>query len=151
MQNNIGLELWVYLDQVTTLVRKARGLELKQFNFSLAEAEIIYILSQKNSALTLDDIAQWNCRELNSVLIRINKMEKKGLVKKIRGSSGKKIKVQISDKGRELYNNVTCKSIHMIFDVISEEEKGNLESILQKLDVRTRELLGMGFKPPFLT
>jgi DNA-binding MarR family transcriptional regulator len=150
MKSDKGMNLWVHLDQVNTLVRKARALELKHYNFTLAEAEILYILIRENKDLTLAEIAWWNCRELNSVLIRVNKMEKKGLVKKIRGSGGKKSKVHISEKGRELYSKVTSKSIHMIFDVISEEEKENLESILQKLDVRTRELLGIGFKPPFL-
>jgi len=150
MKSDTGMNLWVHLDQISTLVRKARALELKHYNFTLAEAEILYILNRENKGLTLAEIAWWNCRELNSVLIRVNKMEKKGLVKKIRSSGGKKTKVQISEKGRELYSNVTSKSIHMIFDVISEEEKRNLESTLQKLDVRTRDLLGIGFKPAFL-
>ncbi len=143
-------DLWVHLDQVTTLVRKARALEITHFNLSPPEAEILYILSHENRDLTFSEIARWNYRELNSVLIRVNKMEKKGLVKKSRIRGTRKTTVRITEKGLEMYNAVATQSVQMIFEATTEEERKQLKSILRKLESRTRELLGMGFKPPFL-
>ena len=150
IKHNADMKLWVHLDQVATLVKKARVLELKHFNFAPSEAEILYILSFENRELTLDEIALWNYRELNSTLIRVNKMLKKGLVKKSRSTNGGKTKVTITEKGHELYRNVTHQSIKMILEALSEEEKKQLDSVLNKLNSRTRDLLGIGYKPPFL-
>jgi DNA-binding MarR family transcriptional regulator len=150
MKIEVLKDLWVHLDQVTTLVRKARALEITHFHLSPPEAEILYILSHENRDLTFDEIARWNYRELNSVLIRINKMEKKGLVKKTRRAGTRKTTVRITEKGSSLYGAVASQSVHMIFEVITEEEQKQLESVLTKLESRTRDLLGMGFKPPFL-
>jgi DNA-binding MarR family transcriptional regulator len=142
--------LWVLLDQATNLIRKARFLELKHFNVTPPEAEVLFILTHENRGLTLAEIANWNCRELNSILIRVNKMVKKGLVKKSRSIGERKVRVVVTERGRELYNSVTRQSLEMIFAVLSEEEKGQLVSSLNKLRTRTRDLLGVGFKPLFL-
>lgn len=150
MEINEVKDLWVFLDQVSTLIRKARSLEITHFNLSPAEAEILYILSHENRELTFAEIARWNYRELNSVLIRVNKMEKKGLVKKSRKHGTRKTTIKITEKGLELYNAVASQSVQMIFEITTEEEQKQLESILRKLESRTRDLLGMGFKPPFL-
>jgi DNA-binding MarR family transcriptional regulator len=150
LHSGIGMNLWVLLDQVCTLVKKARTLELRHFNFTLAEAEILFILTHENRGLTLAEIADWNGRELNSISIRVNKMGKRGLVKKPRSSGERQRKVFLTEKGRELYSAVRRQSVEMVFTILSEEEKEQLEPILKKLRARTRELLGMGFKPPFL-
>lgn len=150
ISDNIDIKLWVKMDQVNTLIRKARSLELKKCGVTMPEAEVLYILTSVKKELTLAEIAQWNCRELNSVLIRVNKMVKKGLVKKSRSAGGRESQIAITEKGRTLYDNVTFQAIRMIFEVTSKNEKEQLLAFLNKLDERTRELLGMNFRPLFL-
>jgi hypothetical protein len=45
---------------------------------------------------------------------------------------------------------VTERSIHLIFDKLSQEERKNLEDLLIKVQDVTRELLGLNYKPPFM-
>jgi DNA-binding MarR family transcriptional regulator len=78
-------------------------------------------------------------------------MQKKGLVKKVKNSSNERLYVTLTDKGKDIYENtVTERSISLIFDVLSEEERIKLESMLLKLQHKARDLLGLDFKPPLL-
>jgi len=147
---SINMSLWVLLDQTTDLVAKARELELQHFNLTRAQAAILYILLFENRGLTISEISNWNMREPNSVLSLINRMAKVGLVKKSRNSKSDKTLITITENGRKLYRSATINSIEMIFSAMSDEEKQKFKSYLVKIRAKSRALLGMDFKPPFL-
>ena len=146
-----NMTLWVLLDQSRDLVAKARDLELNHFDLTMAQAASLFILLSNNEGrgLTINEISNWNGREPNSVLNLINRMEKNGLVKKTRDPGEAKAIISITEKGRELYSSATRLSIEMIFSVLSEEEKQQLNSCLKKVRSKARELLGLDYKPPF--
>jgi DNA-binding MarR family transcriptional regulator len=78
-------------------------------------------------------------------------MEKKGLVKKTKNSDDLKTYVTLTNKGSLLYHQqVTERSIQLIFEKLSAGEKNQLDAILKKLRDNTRDLLGLDFRPPFL-
>jgi DNA-binding MarR family transcriptional regulator len=147
-----NMTLWVLLDQSRDLVAKARDLELNHFDLTMAQAANLFILlnNNKGRGLTIKEISNWNGREPNSVLNLINRMERNGLVKKSRDPGEAKAIISITEKGRELYSNATRLSIEMIFSVLSEIDKEQLQSCLKKIRAKSRELLGMDFRPPFL-
>jgi DNA-binding MarR family transcriptional regulator len=79
-------------------------------------------------------------------------MTKKRLVKKFRKPGDGKIYVAITDNGKEVYENtVTEKSIHLIFDALTKKEEEQLRCLLGKLHQKVRSLLGLDYKPPFLS
>lgn len=145
-----NMNLWVLLDQTRDIVSKARGLELDQYKLSRVQASVLFILLSEDRGMTIAEISNWNVREPNSVLSLVNRMEKLGLVKKIRGTGDDKVKIVLTEKGRKSYTNASRLSIEMIFSVLSEEERQQLNSCLKKLRGKGRELLGIDFKPPFL-
>lgn len=147
-----NMTLWVLFDQSRDLVAKARELELNHFDLTIAQAANLFILLNNNNGrgLTINEISNWNGREPNSVLNLVNRMEKNGLIKKSRNPGQTKAIISITDKGRELYSNATRLSIEMIFSVLSEVDKEQLQSCLKKIRAKSRELLGMDFRPPFL-
>jgi DNA-binding MarR family transcriptional regulator len=148
--SNINMSLWVLLDQARDLVAKVRELELRHFKLTRAQASTLYILLFENKGLTIGDISNWNMREPNSVLSLVNRMEKIDLVKKTRSPEKDKIIINITDKGRKLYTGLTRQSIEMIFSALSNGERQQLKRCLIKVRAKSRELLGMDFKPPFL-
>jgi DNA-binding MarR family transcriptional regulator len=78
-------------------------------------------------------------------------MEKKGLVRKIKKDGDLKTYIALTEKGSDLYHiQVTERSIHLIFNELSQEEKTQLKDLLMKVRNTTRELMGLDFKPPFL-
>jgi DNA-binding MarR family transcriptional regulator len=101
--------------------------------------------------VTLDELANWTLKEFNSVSTLINRMEKSDLVKKIKKDGDLKTYVVLTEKGSNLYHKqVTESSIHRIFGNLSDEEKSQLDSILLKIRSKTRDLLGLDYRPPFL-
>jgi DNA-binding MarR family transcriptional regulator len=144
------LNLWVLLDQSRDVIAKARELELDHYKLSRVQVTVLFILLMENRGMTIGEICNWNVREPNSVLSLINRMEKIGLVKKVRDADDDKVRIFITEKGRKLYTNASRLSIEMIFSVLSQEEKQQLNSSLRKLRSKARELLGIDFKPPFL-
>lgn len=147
---SINMSLWVLLDQTRDLVAKARELELAHYRLTRAQAAILYILLFENRGLTIAEISNWNMREPNSVLSLINRMEKTGLIKKTKNADQNKIIIEVTEAGRKLYKSVSSQSVEMIFSALSDEEKLQLKNCLIKVRAKSRELLGMDFRPPFL-
>ncbi len=149
--NDPRISLHALLDRTRETISKAVELELGQSGVSGPQVKIMHTLAQENDAMTLGDLASVTIRELNSISTLISRMQKKGLVKKVRRAGDDKTYVTLTDKGRDIYNNtVTEQSIFLIYDALSNEEKRELDVLLQKLQSKARALLGLDYKPPFL-
>jgi DNA-binding MarR family transcriptional regulator len=150
-KNDREINLYILLDQTDSIVINAVELELKHLRITQPQVRILTVLSRENRPVTLEDLASWTLKEFNSVSTLINRMEKKGLVKKTKKSGDLKTYVILAEKGSKLYHNdVTERSIHLIFEKLSEEEKKQLKDLLKKVRNITRDLLGLNYKPPFL-
>ncbi len=145
------MDLWVLLDRTRDVISKAREVELNQYKISRVQSTVLYALLSENRGLTINELSKWNVREPNSVLSLVNRMQKNGLVKKIRNTDNDLINIIVTEKGRKLYMNATRLSIKTTFSILSEEEKQQLYSYLIKLRRQGRELLGMDYKPPIYT
>jgi MarR family transcriptional regulator, 2-MHQ and catechol-resistance regulon repressor len=142
--------LFVLIDQTRETNHQAVGLELEQLNIHVSEGRVLFIMSKEKGPLTINEISHWTLRNLNSVLVLINNMEKKGLVKKSKTKASRRAQISLTEKGRELVNNIPEKSINMLFSSLTHQEKILLEGMLKKIRSRGMELLGYNFKPPFL-
>jgi len=143
--------LYSLLDSTRETISKAIDLELAQYQMSSPQVKIMHILAQSDNGMTLDSLAESTVRELNSISTLISRMQKKGLVTKVRTKDNQKIYVSLTDKGKDIYNNtVTEQSIYLIFDALSAEEKKALAALLAKLQLKARNILGLDYKPPFL-
>lgn len=143
--------LWIMLAQTKDLIAVARGLELQQYGISRVQSQVLSMLLTENRGLTIDEISNWILRTHQSTLNLINRMEQKGLIEKKKNSGEKKISVTISDEGRKLYEKVDYRSIYMIFSILNEDEQKILYSHLRKLRAEARHLLGLDYRPPFLS
>lgn len=150
IDDNFGL--WVLFDQTEEVISKARDMELDQYKLTQVQAKVLFMLTNQgdNGGMTLSEISKWLLREPHSVLSLVNRMEKIGLVKRIKRAGDDKIRVFLTDKARELYSQTTRRSISMIFSTLSQKDKQLLQSCLKQLRDKARNLLGMDYKPPFL-
>lgn len=131
-------------------ITNASELELAQYQVNFPQARILFMLNRENRPVTIQELSQWVLRELNSVSILINKMEATGLVKKTRKPGDKKTYIALTEKGSDLFNRITSKAPDMVFSVLTENERKDLEIYLKKLLKKARNLMGMDYKPPFL-
>lgn len=150
LQGDDNMNLWILIDQTRDVIAKARELELNHFKLTRVQASILYILIREGRGLTISEIANWNLKELHSVLGLINRMEKTGLIEKQKDKDNGKIMVVITEYGYHKYLSSTRRSIDMLFSILDDIEKKELLSILKKLRYKGRELLGIDYKPPFL-
>ncbi len=149
--NDPRISLHALLDRTRETISKAVELELGQSGVSGPQVKVMHTLAHEDDAMTLGDLASATIRELNSISTLIRRMQKKGLVKKVKRPGDDKTYVTLTEKGRDIYNNtVTERSICLIYDALSDEEKKELSLLLDKLQSRARALLGLDYKPPFL-
>lgn len=150
-KNDPEVNLYILLDQTDGIVTSAVELEIKHLKMTQPQVRVLTMLSRQDKPATLEELANWTLKEFNSVSTLINRMEKKELVKKTKINGDLKTYVTLTEKGSELYHKqVTERSIHLIFDKLSSEEKKQLDSILKKVRDTTRDLLGLDYRPPFL-
>ena len=143
--------LYVMLDNTRNLMFKAIEMELAQYQMTSAQVRVLDALSRRDDGLSLSDLAERDAKELNSMSALISRMAKKGLVKKIRKPGDYKTYVVVTEAGREVFENtVTEKSIHLILNALSPAEREQLQSLLGKVHVKARAVLGLDYKPPFL-
>jgi DNA-binding MarR family transcriptional regulator len=147
------ISLCSQLGNTWDIITRAIELELKHLRLNIPQIRILSILAKQNEGATLSDIAFQSVRQLNSASTLLNKMVRSGLVKKIKkpGDDTRTFYV-LTEKGQELYyEKMTERSIHMIFSCLSPEEHQNLEELLRKLREQSRDLLGIDYKPPFMS
>jgi DNA-binding MarR family transcriptional regulator len=145
------VNLYILLDQTNSIVTNAVELEIKHLRVTQPQVRILTMLSREDKPVTLDELAKWTLKEFNSVSTLIRRMENKGLVKKIKKDGDLKTYVVLTEKGSDLYHKqVTERSIHLIFDQLSEQEKKQLDALLKNIRDKTRDILGVDYRPPFL-
>jgi DNA-binding MarR family transcriptional regulator len=149
--NDPRVQLYALFDSTRETIQKAVKLELAQYQMSQSQVKVMHMLSQNAGGLTINQLSESVIRELNSVTTLINRMQKKGLVRKEKRKGDNKTYIILTDKGMDIYNNtVTEHSITLIFETLSEEERKQLTFLLSKLQSKARTLLGLDYKPPFL-
>jgi DNA-binding MarR family transcriptional regulator len=149
--NDPRIKLHALLDSTRETIQKAVKMELAQYQMSQSQVKVMHMLAQSEEGLTPGQLSESAIRELNSITTLINRMQKKGLVTKVKKDGDLKTYVILTDKGLDIYNNtVTERSITLIFDTLTYEEKSQLTSLLSKLQTKARNLLGLDYKPPFL-
>jgi len=142
--------LFVILDQTRDTLIRAVELELRQSEINFAQARILHSLTQKKNGMTQGDLSEWHLRNLNTVSTLISRMEKEGLVKKTKNKKDGRVYVTLTQKGSEVWDEVSERAIFLTFSVLSEKEKKQLKALLKKLRTEARNILGLDFKPPFL-
>ena len=150
-QEDPDIGLLILFDQTSSVLTTAVELELKSKRMTQPQARILHMLSRENKPATMDELADWTYKGYNSVSTLINRMEKRGLVKKIKKDGDLKTYIVPTEEGNIMYHKkVTERSIHLIFDKLSDTEKKQLFNLLTKVRDITSSILGLGFKPPFL-
>jgi DNA-binding MarR family transcriptional regulator len=142
--------LWVLLHQTTDAVLRARQKELDQFGISVIEVGVLVVIQAIGEKATPSEISRRIFREPHSVSALLNRMEKKGLVKKTQDLDRKNlVRVSITEKGRQAYDKSTRrKSIYRVISSLSEEERQQLRSFLEKLRTKAFKELTVEYKPP---
>jgi len=142
--------LFGLLKHSTSLISRARELELAQYQITMEQMSVLHALLISKGSATIDEIATIVIRQHNSVSTIVNRMSKAGLVKKEKILHQKKYSVQITEKAQSFVAAIPRKSIEMVFTSLSLEEKGQLATCLEHLISAGHDILGHNHNLVFL-
>ena len=143
-------QIWRLFADTFKLISRSREMELAQYGLTPEQSYILHILIDSGGISTINEIANLSLRRHNSVSTIVKRMEDSGLIKRVKLKEAKHYQIEITEKGRDLFESSPAKSIEMAFSTLSQNEKQNMIKIFNKLSKRTRDLLGIDYKPLFL-
>lgn len=114
---------------------KARQKELSQYGISAMEAAALFIIQAIGNKPTPAEISRWIFREHHTVTALLSRMEKKGLITKVKDPDRKNTwRVGLTEKGQNAYRqSVKRESIHAAMSPLSQNERQQFESYLKKV------------------
>ena len=142
---------WVFMSRTRDAIFRNREKELEEYNLSTRQASVLIVLEELDKKATPAEVSKWVFREPHSVSDFLKRMERDGLIKRIKDLARKNmIRIEITDKGREsVHNAKKAESVHKIMAVLSEEEHRQLMAIMQKLWDKALEELRIENRPVF--
>jgi len=143
--------LWGLLEHARSIIWRAREMELAQHGISMEQMSILHALLINGGSATIDEIATTIIRQYNSVSTIVNRMAALGLVRKEKLKNERKSRISLTKKARIIVDTVPRESIEMMFFGFKTTDKEQLATYLEQIIQTGRDVLGLNFKPPFLS
>ena len=133
--NQKDYDLIGLLNQTTETIFRARQKELNQYNISTSQGAILFITKSLGDKATISAISRWLLRKPHTVSEIVNRMEKRGLLKKTRAPNRKSIiQVSLTPEGLEIYQKSKKReSFRNILTSLSLDERQQMIICLKKL------------------
>ncbi len=127
--------LWILLHQVRDVFHKVREKEVAKYGITATQSAVLFIISANGGEATPTAISNWFLREPHTISSVLTRMEKQGLVNKIRNKErGGELTIRLTEKGNQTYAKTT--NIDIIKEMLScipEDDRELLRSLLKKL------------------
>jgi len=128
-----------------------RDKELRRYGISTIEAAVLFSAQSIGNKATPAEISRWLLRKPYSVSGLLNRMEKKGLIKKTRNLDRKNlVRITLTEKGKQAYyQSIERKCIHKVMSTLTKEEQQLLKSCLERLRGTAIKYSGTKYEPHF--
>ncbi len=129
--------LWMLVARTRDAMLRARQKELRRYNIRVKQAGTLLVIQMLGDKARPAEICRRLFRDSQSVCEILDRMEKQGLVKRIKEpDKTRRVRVVLTEKGQKAYQySLKRDSIHNIIGCLSKEEQKQFESFL----VRIRE------------
>ncbi len=144
-------ELWTLLSQAQHAAIRASETELRQLGVPQMHAEVLMIVKSSDGPVTPAEISRSLFREPHTISGLLTRMEKQGLVKRVRDLQRKNmVRIAITDKGEKAYRKLgDVNAIRNILSCLTPKEQENLKEYLVKLRRKALEELRMRQPLPY--
>lgn len=135
--------LWVLIAQTKDAILKARERDYARYGISNDRRALLFLIQNSGGRTTPVEIARGLFREIHSVTEMLKRMEKDGLVRRLRGTGRSKVEVELTEKGLEVFRqSLLNETDKRIFSVLNKRERETLKSYLWR--VRESALKDLG-------
>ena len=144
-------KLWWLLTYARRALYKLRSRELFQYGITPEEATVLFIVKAIGRKATPAEISRWTLRESHSISGLLMRMEKKGLINKVKDLDKKNlVRIVITRKGQKAYLNSTKREIiHKVLNYLTKEDRNQLRILLEKIRAGAFNEGAMDRIPPF--
>lgn len=144
-----ALRAWVRLRQASDAMDRVLETRLGKHDATLAQIDVLSILSASKGPLTPGEIAGYTFRQQHSASAQLSRMQRAGLVKKTRSKKDQRVvKIRMQAKGEELLNQTRGAGLGqaqgLLKSCLSAQEVKQLDALLKK--VRDQALKELGIK-----
>lgn len=127
--------LWLHLILVKDMIHRARKEELGRIGITVSEASVLFYSKALGDRATPTEISRCIFRRPHGISALVSRMERKGLVKKIKDLRKKNlVRVELTAKGQQAQKDASKRVvIRRIISSLSKDERQQLSSYLEKL------------------
>jgi DNA-binding MarR family transcriptional regulator len=138
-------DLYLLFARARYLTFRARERELQRYGLTPEQSQVLFVTQALKNKATPAAISRLLLRQPHTVSAIIDRMAKKGLIKKSKDLERKNmVRVTVTEKGKEAYEVTTKRGpIHRILSALDKEERQQFRQYLEKVMVKAREELGM--------
>jgi len=130
---------------------RAREKELRKCGLSTTKAAVLFTVKVIGRDATLAETSRRLLREKHSVSLLLSRMERQGLIKRVKDLPNRNItRIILTRKGEEAYVLSTrSETMPEIVSVLSERERESLWYCLERMRNRALKLAGISYELPF--
>lgn len=138
-------DMWLLLTHTRYAVFRAREKELQRYGISPEHASLLFTVKAMDNKATPAALARYLLRQPHSISALVDRMVKKGMVKKVKDLDRKNlVRVVITEKGQQTYEITTKRGpIHRIMSSLNADEKKDFARYLEKIYAQARKEIGL--------
>jgi DNA-binding MarR family transcriptional regulator len=142
------MKSWLLIHQSHNLLRKAENRVMSKLGLTARKHSILLAIKNINQPVRVSDVARWLDRDANLISMRIDVMEKDGLISRIHDLDDRRsVFLEMTPKGKKVFdeaNKLTGKLFQHIFTVISEDELRTLSTLLERVRIQAFNVVNPG-------
>ena len=131
------LAAWMLLHQTYNSISRCEDQFFDKIDMTAQQHGVLMTIKYIGCPRTPTRIAEWVDKHLNTVSPILERMEKNGLIKKVRDTKDRRLYIiAMTEKGEKYLNDSTPKAaalVKNILECLSEEELRMLERLLEKV------------------
>ncbi len=138
-------DLWLLFTHARYAVFRAREKELQRYGVSPEQVGVLFVVQALGNKATPAAIARHIIRQPHTVSALVDRMSKRGLVKKVKDLDRKNlVRVVMTEKGKKTYDISTKRGpIHRILGSLNVEEKKEFRAYLERILAKARKEIGL--------
>jgi DNA-binding MarR family transcriptional regulator len=138
-------DLWFLLTHTRYAIFRAREKELQRYGLTPEQVSLLFVVQALGEKATPAELSRSLLRQPHTVSALVERMEKRGLVKKLKDLDRKNlVRVAITDKGRKAFEQSSKRGpIHRIMGELNQREKKIMRKYLETIFAKARKELGM--------
>ena len=140
-----NFDLWTLVGKVNHTIVLLRQKELSQYQIPVRQLHVLRVIRTLGSKAKLSEVAKQVERKPHVISKQAVRMENDGLIKRIKNTPKSNIlELQLTKKGLEMANlSEESESLKVLFSSLSEKERLQMESILQKVLIQSEKLISL--------